>query len=695
MVRALAGVALSTALAGALLTAPATADEPVIREWWDYQQIPSLGGIPTSVNLSENAAFVVARAASDGPAAVHSATDLAGAAPAQPATWTRTLVPDTLANTPAQAYAVAGGHDLLLTTADWADNDPAVTLTAGLVTAGDSTLESVPTLAVDVPTDWKPMMGDWTAAATADHLFAIVPLREFKWTGDLAMTLPVAQFDRASGAWSTPVDLLAATGAPSYGHPQVRAMNAHGSHIAVAWTYYDYMPVDDVPVDERGKIHLARSDDAGTTWTYLERLGPGTPEGREYRSVDNFYLAWLDDELRIAWEVRSGSPGTPYQRDLVTVVHTTGSGWAAPESFAQKNYGSGLGTLSGRWALLRPLGVLLVHDGSGWTQVGEAQPVVHAMVGDHVMASDRIYSVDTTAPTISGHEPIFPSPGYGASSFAKDTGGIRLQTCRVDGHDVALNDYGRCAGTPTANGPHTMVHEAVDIAGHTSSRTYNWVTDGIPPVVKWKSYPGRWARSTSATWWWYASDAHSGLESFDVRLNGSGPRGSLVDSRTTRPGYSRSAYLAVPEGQTICAKVTPTDRAHLIGRTIGPSCSTAPLDDRRLWHRAKRIKRLTGSSYFRDTVTSLTEIGSQLSYDSTNFVIDVAVLARKCPTCGTIRIAGRDRSWTVNLRSSSTGVRAIEVPLYGELNPGRVTVTKVGYGSVLIDGLYLRAEVVY
>jgi hypothetical protein len=116
------------------------------------------------------------------------------------------------------------------------------------------------------------------------------------------------------------------------------------------------------------------------------------------------------------------------------------------------------------------------------------------------------WNVDTTPPTVSftaTPRPISPSSTATFSVSASDnitpTSSLALSYTLDSNAPVTLSPGASLSLTGLADGAHTLLVQATDQAGNSSSATYAWTVDTTPPTVSFTATPKAFSASSAAT----------------------------------------------------------------------------------------------------------------------------------------------------------------------------------------------------
>ncbi len=221
--------------------------------------------------------------------------------------------------------------------------------------------------------------------------------------------------------------------------------------------------------------------------------------------------------------------------------------------------------------------------------------------------------------------------------------------------------------------------------------TLTW--DPTAPTVALSSPTATWTVASSTTVTWSASDSGgSGLARFQVRTrraayNGTFSAGSYPAGWQALSATSRTLTAPLAPGYTSCYAVRAFDHAGNVSAWSAQRCTRAPLDDRQL-ARSAGWTVASSSTAYKATLTRTSVHGSRLTR-SGGEVARVALVAVKCPTCGSVTLkVGSTVIGSRSLYASTTRPRqVITFPAFSRRS-ATVTVTVTSSGkAVPIDGL--------
>ncbi len=253
---------------------------------------------------------------------------------------------------------------------------------------------------------------------------------------------------------------------------------------------------------------------------------------------------------------------------------------------------------------------------------------------------------------------------------------------------------GNSATVPiTADGSTNVLFSATDSWGNVEPQKFVTVRkDSGPPSVPILTAPARFLTSTSIPVAWSASDDISGVASFDAQVSSAPAATGLFGPFTNwlLGTTATSGTLAGSQGTTYCFHVLARDRAGNGSLFSANRCGVVPVDDPKLavasgtWTRSK-----TAKGFYRKTSTSSTARAAALE-SSPVVAKQVALVARTCPTCGSVRVL-----WNgvvvkkISLQVTPGATKQIfKIPAFATTQSGAVRIEVTSAGKpVNIDGL--------
>src|SRR6266566_217224 len=169
------------------------------------------------------------------------------------------------------------------------------------------------------------------------------------------------------------------------------------------------------------------------------------------------------------------------------------------------------------------------HTFAGLSQGSHTATLVAFDLAGHTTAVARSFMVDTTAPSITLSA---PAAGYLSTSnvvvtwTASDNNGLaRIEVSLDGGAPIPLGaNVTSTTLTGVSDGPHTIRVQAFDLAGSSASDSVAVTVDTTAPTASLSApTPGQVFGTSSVQLTWTASDATSGIDHFEVRLDGGTP----------------------------------------------------------------------------------------------------------------------------------------------------------------------------
>ena len=258
---------------------------------------------------------------------------------------------------------------------------------------------------------------------------------------------------------------------------------------------------------------------------------------------------------------------------------------------------------------------------------------------------------------------------------------------------------GNSATVPiTANGITDVHFHATDNWGNVESDGFVTVQkDSGAPTTPVLSQPPFYLTTTSIPVAWSASDAVSGVASFDTRVRfapaATGVFGSYTSWLSTTP--ATSGTFAGAQGRTYCFGALARDFAGNTSTFSADRCAVVPVDDLKLavaagtWVRSK-----TAKAFYLNTSTTGSAKNAALQLTPV-VAKQLALVARTCPTCGSVQV-----KWNgvvvkkISLQASPGGLkRVFKITTFASQQSGTVRIEVTSTGKpVNIDGLEVSAR---
>jgi hypothetical protein len=254
------------------------------------------------------------------------------------------------------------------------------------------------------------------------------------------------------------------------------------------------------------------------------------------------------------------------------------------------------------------------------------------------------------------------------------------------------------AGLPLVEGQPAYLHvRSVDTRGNGGPglAVGPFRFDGTAPTdaeVTGAALQGTFRVKRSFTVSWTASDATSGVASFDLRT-----RLAKVGGAFTRPAeltgqpVGGKAGVKAVRGATYCFAVSARDAAGNASPFSKERCTAVPLDDTDL-ERSGDFRRQRLGAAFGGTVTVGSSRGSILLRRATLFR-RLAIVATRCPDCGTIGVYLNGKLLrTIRLEADTVRrQQVIPVARFANVRRGPIAIQILSEGKrVEIDGLGFR-----
>src|SRR5436853_1168830 len=169
------------------------------------------------------------------------------------------------------------------------------------------------------------------------------------------------------------------------------------------------------------------------------------------------------------------------------------------------------------------------HTFAGLSQGSHTATLVAFDLAGHTTAVARAFTVDTIAPSITLSAP--PAGSLSTANVvvtwtASDNNGLaRIEVSLDGGAPIALGASATSTTlTGVSDGPHTIRVQAFDLAGSSSSDSVVVTVDTTAPTASLTApTSGQLFGTSSVQLTWTASDATSGIDHFEVRLDGGTP----------------------------------------------------------------------------------------------------------------------------------------------------------------------------
>jgi len=244
-----------------------------------------------------------------------------------------------------------------------------------------------------------------------------------------------------------------------------------------------------------------------------------------------------------------------------------------------------------------------------------------------------------------------------------------------------------------ADGTHTLHVRATDSRSNTKTYNLPFAVDTVAPTVKQTGPTSPFTVGSQTTVTWTGSDAVSGINQYGVRWRkapyntGFGAWSTPVH---TAPTVKSRDFGSLQRGTTYCFSVDASDHAGNVSPWTGGRCTSIPLDDRDLADSAAWTE-VSAAGYFRGTALTTTRFGATLAVTGAT-VKRIAVVAKKCPTCGSVGVyVGGTLLTKVDLKAATTSRKVIVLPPFA-LTTGTVKLKVLSSGKLVqIDALGLSS----
>ncbi|MCW2961744.1 MAG: hypothetical protein JWM90_2131 [Thermoleophilia bacterium] len=215
------------------------------------------------------------------------------------------------------------------------------------------------------------------------------------------------------------------------------------------------------------------------------------------------------------------------------------------------------------------------------------------------------------------------------------------------------------------------------------------ITDGVAPAVTLAQVADL-RRDGRLPLRWVPAALPGGPLSYVVQSRTAPASGGVLSRWRTVFGPTKltSRTLLLPtQGSTYCFRIIPTNAAGLVGASSAERCTATPVDDR-IWQRTRGWTRAARAGTYRSTVTRSTTRGAFLDLGITG--TRAAILATRCPTCGTLRVRFKGRVVaTFNLRSRTVQPsQQLRIKSFGAVAKGTLRLEVVGARRLVeLDGV--------
>jgi hypothetical protein len=188
---------------------------------------------------------------------------------------------------------------------------------------------------------------------------------------------------------------------------------------------------------------------------------------------------------------------------------------------------------------------------------------------------------------------------------------------------------------------------------------------------------------------WRASDAGSGVESFDVRVRRTGPAGARHPARSWLGATTaRSAHFRGVPGSTYCFSARARDRDGNVSGWSRWRCTALPLDDRALRQRGGWT-HTQADGFYLGTRSTAFRAGARLARTRLS-ARHLALVAVRCPRCGVVELRWNGALLRrVDLSSDRLHApRLVGRVSFAGVRSGTLAIRVVSSGSrVIVDGV--------
>jgi hypothetical protein len=269
-------------------------------------------------------------------------------------------------------------------------------------------------------------------------------------------------------------------------------------------------------------------------------------------------------------------------------------------------------------------------------------------------------------------------------------GGLQVN-CRIDAAAWTPCAAGAWPIPAQMPGTHVLSVKVTDPNGRTATSSRNWVVDQLSPTVTQKGPAQPFTLASSIPVSWSGADWGSGVAYYQVRWNQAAYNGGF-GAWQYPAGWQKLTSTTVTLTGAVpavgyCFQVRAVDKVGNTGAWSAQKCSAVALDDRSLGASAG-WSRVSWSLFYRGTATQTSKTGAYLTRPGAALT-RVAVVATRCPTCGTVGVYVNGSSvGTVNLYSATTVRQAVIALPPFSYRTGAVTLKVLSSGkSVQLDGL--------
>lgn len=264
-------------------------------------------------------------------------------------------------------------------------------------------------------------------------------------------------------------------------------------------------------------------------------------------------------------------------------------------------------------------------------------------------------------------------------------------SCRVDSAAWTPCRPGAWPVPAQKPGTHVLSVKVTDPSARTTTASRNWVVDQLSPTVTLRGPAQPFTLASSIPLSWTGSDAGSGIAYYQVRWNKAAYNGGFGAWQYPTAWQKLTSATVTLTGAVpavgYCFQTRAVDKVGNTGAWSAQKCSAVALDDRSLAASAG-WSRVAWSLFYRGTATQTSKAGAYLARPGAA-LRRVALVATRCPSCGTVGIYINGTSvGTVNLYSATTLRKAVIALPPFSYRTGTVTLKVLSTGKLIqVDGL--------
>jgi hypothetical protein len=269
-------------------------------------------------------------------------------------------------------------------------------------------------------------------------------------------------------------------------------------------------------------------------------------------------------------------------------------------------------------------------------------------------------------------------------------GGLSV-SCRVDSAAWTPCAPGAWPIPAQKPGTHALSVKVTDPSGRTTTTSHTWVVDQVSPTVTLRGPAQPFTLASSIPVSWTGSDWGSGIASYQVRWNKAAYNGGFgawqYPAAWQKLTSTTVTLTGVVPAVGYCFQTRAVDKIGNTGAWSTQKCSAVALDDRSL-AASTGWSRVSSSLFYRGTATQTSRAGVSLTRPGAALT-RVALVATRCPTCGTVGVyVNGTKVGTINLYSATTVRQAVIALPPFSYRTGTVTLKVLSSGkTVQVDGL--------